>query len=56
MAAIHDIWRDPELSAAPRYADRRFGCPEEEWDEPHVETASHGIDEVSEVVTEHETR
>lgn len=29
--AIHDLWDDPALTETPRYAERTFGLPAEEW-------------------------
>lgn len=29
---VHDLWNSPEMCATPRYAEKAFGCPTEEYE------------------------
>lgn len=43
--ALHDLWDNPDLAPAPRYMERCFGCPAEEWQADHEQAVSL-VDEV----------
>ena len=32
--ALRDLWDDPDLAEVPRYMEKAFGCPAEEYEEP----------------------
>lgn len=32
--ALRDLWNDPDLAEVPRYMEKAFGCPAEEYEEP----------------------
>ena len=34
LQAIRDLWDDPDLAEVPRYMEKAFGCPAEEYEEP----------------------
>lgn len=34
LQAIRDLWNDPDLAEVPRYMEKAFGCPTEEYEEP----------------------
>lgn len=38
--ALRDLWDNPDLAPEPRYMERCFGCPAEEWEEPEHDTAA----------------
>ena len=34
IQALRDLWDDPDLAEVPRYMEKAFGCPAEEYEEP----------------------
>ena len=32
--ALRDLWNEPDLAEVPRYMEKAFGCPAEEYEEP----------------------